>query len=146
MATKRITSEGATFSGEPWSPDNGEWAGAREVGAQRPASEFDQRRGRQPRPQLHVAGAGLTLPLHGPNEHMHAANGAMADYGNGAGDSALDGNGAGDSALDGNGARQCGGQFRPRRSREQIRRAWDAAQAPCLQTPKGRTAQALIIR
>ena len=74
MATERVSSKGATFSGEPWSPDDGEWAGAREVGGRRPAGEFDRRRGRQPRPRLRVAGAGLPLPLHAPDQRMHAAD------------------------------------------------------------------------
>ena len=81
MATERVSSEGVTFNGEPWSPDDGEWAGAREVGGRRSVGDFDRRRGRQPRPRLHAARAGFPLPLHAPDQRMHAADGAMADCG-----------------------------------------------------------------
>ena len=81
MATERVSSESATFSGEPWSPDDGEWVGAREVGGRRSVGDFDRRRGRLPRPWLHAAGAGFLLPLHAPDQRMHAEDGSMADCG-----------------------------------------------------------------
>ena len=81
MATERVDHVGATFNGERTSGDDGEWAGAREVGGRRSVGNFDQKRGRQPRPQLYAAGAGFKLPLHAPDQRMYAADGAMADYG-----------------------------------------------------------------
>ena len=74
---------GATLSEERTDPDDGEWAGATEVGARRSTSDFgDQRRGRQPRPRLHAAHAGFMALLHALDQHMHSeSDGAMAWHG-----------------------------------------------------------------
>ena len=87
MATKKVDHvvggdeckhAGATLSGERTNPDNGEWAEAIELGAQRFVGDFgDRRRGRQPQPRLHVAGAGLRVPLHVPDQRMQFADKAM---------------------------------------------------------------------
>ena len=65
-----------------WGGNESLWAGATELGAQRSVGDFgDRRRGRQPRPQLHTAGAGVRGPLHVPHQSMQSADRAMAWYG-----------------------------------------------------------------
>ena len=59
---------GASESGERTDPDSNAWAGATAVGARRSLGDVGRRRrGRQPQPRLHAAGADAHCSLHAPN-------------------------------------------------------------------------------
>ena len=113
---------GAILSEERMDPDDGEWAGATEVGAQRLTGNFgDQRRGRQPRARLHAAHAGFAALLHAPDQRMQCeSDGAMARHGAAIGPCG----GAGVGRVYGAGAR-CGHQPR------ELYRAYDSRQGRC---------------